>query len=1483
MTSAGIQRAFFDLSEKDVDDVENAALIERSWFGKASGWNDVLKSRRILLIAEAQSGKTYECQTQQQMLWKAGEPAFFIDLSSVASQPWRELRSPDETERLERWRRTETDFATIFLDSLDELRLTQGKFHTALRNVANDLHGHTGRVRIVLTSRPLPVDRKLFLRTFEAPPIPAQSLEDSFAALATGALREEKHDQLPDIRYVSFLPLDAEDVKKLAAGRNINDASDFLSALRESNMLEFMRRPQDVIEAVSAWKELGGRFGTHAEQVAFDIRARLKPNPDRPDRQLEDDRALEGAKRLALAVVLSRRLTIRHDVNSDVGDASTVVDPVVILNDWRDGDRRALLERGLFGFASYGRVRFHNRLAFEFLAAWHLDDLIEKGMSRKAVRRLLVVRTAQGLDVIRPSRRDVAAWLALRQSWVFDLANDLDPALLMSLGDPGSLPVERRQTMLKTYIERFGNGGWRGLSVPRIQIHRLADSSFWPMVREQFDIVENPEVRRVLLDLIGHAHLRDCADIARRVVWDSRFDQYERIRALDALVALNDIDLAEIAKQLCSPDGHWDHAFARSAISRLFPQHMTVDQLTAALGWVSETDDIGSALSRILPPQIERLPLEQIEKLRQGLAPLVGVGLAFDANTHRARTQRPHLARLLAATCTRLLNAPTLPPAAAASVALAAALMDRDGSSDEILSMLLKAVASASPAVRAAIFEEDIALQRRLRPDVPRLRLFSEWIGHKPFHLKLDDRVWMKQSLADRQKSADVRAAALLAEIFVFMANNADRQAHLVALTPLVADDQELMGQLEGYLLAPVSVPETQQWQLQHEQTQRERARREAEVKASWIKFREELRGDPDAAFSREHAEHTVYDLCRFMARAEAPTRSSGWNRRLIEEYFGQHVADRLRNELIRIWRKEKPPLASECPEAERKTHFARWYCALVAIHAEAEDPEWAARLSPRDAEIAARYAEKNGTNFPAWLDALAVAHPQVVERVIGQEVSSILSSPATDAKWHSIVLQNILYASPDVARLFLPRLRTWLQATAGVAGTADGAGSSAKKLEQVIGILLKFGAEADLRAVGEVASATLDQDPGESLVHVLLPALFATDPEKAVARLETICSDADVSQSSQNADWFARLFGRIHLGEGVNLKHPAMTPALLLRLLRLAYRHVDPGKDAVHRGVYTPDMRDHAEQERKMLLSAVIELGGSEGWKAKHEIADDPAFGHLRDRMRLLAIEKAARESDGEAMRLEDIVKLTARQEPGPRSAAEMFALIMDRLDDLRDHLLSDSSPRKLWQSVQDEHDMRRAIAGHLESRACGAYTIAQESVTADEKETDIRLRSTANGVEGVIELKIGDKDYSGNDLRAAISQQLVRKYLAPDNRRAGCLVITLSQQKGWRHPDTGNHLDFGRLIDMLQAAATDLQRSFPDEIHVDVFGLDLRPRLPTERVAATATPSVSDDVLPDLRESHISKGVDTDSASLLPLPSREGVGGRGSARHDG
>ena len=176
------------------------------------------------------------------------------------------------------------------------------------------------------------------------------------------------------------------------------------------------------------------------------------------------------------------------------------------------------------------------------------------------------------------------------------------------------------------------------------------------------------------------------------------------------------------------------------------------------------------------------------------------------------------------------------------------------------------------------------------------------------------------------------------------------------------------------------------------------------------------------------------------------------------------------------------------------------------------------------------------------------------------------------------------------------------------------------------------------------------------------------------------------------------------------------------------------------------------------------------------------------------------------------------------------MFAIMKDCLSDLDDLLLRDDSPREAWAGISSEKIMRREIARELSYSANGIYKVDQEAVTADEKETDIRLLSTSSDYEAVIELKLADRR-TARDLRDTIERQLVKKYMAAENRRSGSLLITLARNRNWEHPESGTRIGIDELISLLQSEAGRIQESLGGAVSVDVHFLDLRKRLPLEK----------------------------------------------------
>jgi len=1432
-----IERAFKDIAPDKIAEADQRSYLTSLGWSRAPDWADILRSKRILIISEAGAGKTYECREQRQRLWDAGEPAFLLELATLASSDVRSMLDHEEERRLDAWLTSQSDVATFFLDSIDELKLSLGSVEQALKRLSKAIGGQLARVRIVITTRPVPFEEQLIRRLLDVPPPPeAEVTGETFAQVAMGKRldRERKEDDAPaEWRTVALMPLSDTQIADFARGQGITDTDELLEDLRRRNAQDFARRPQDLLELCADWRDFK-RIRTHREQVMTNVRVKLKPRDDRPEpAELSVDKAIEGASRLALAMMNTRRFTIRHSAEADAGHEDVAQDPAIILPDWTAPERKALLERPLFGFASYGRVRFHHRSVMEFLAAERVHALRARGMTARALKRLLFA-TTRGKTIARPSKRAIAGWLALGDGIVFEMLRDHEPDVLLTFGDPESLSLPKRAQALRAYVKRYGDSGWRGLSVPQIQIHRFAAPELADQINRLWaEGIANTEVRQILLCIIETGRIAACSDIAHALATEPGGSQVERTFAIEALAELGDPRLDALTASIADDAASWPDSLARNAILRLYPQHMSVNRLCKVLARVKEKKRTVGDLSWHLPRLIANAALDagHLTELRDDLTPLVKEGFAWQDSWPHIKADRPHLANALAATCVKGLTGGITPEWLAAS-ALAMRLPHRDTGSDEPFTELKKIVAGLSAEDNATLFWADAALIESIHQFAKPFNRYATLAVHGPTRLDpMRDRDWIERDLADPKRSEDDRAMLLEAAFRMERPNETGRE-YVLGLKAHVADQPALLARIDDRLKPAPEDDEMRKWAVRDAKRQKVSELREAKDTDSWVRFWREIADNPDTVFADDRRGNTAWNLWRAMSQAGDESRESGWNRRFIEAAFDKDTADRLRLALMKQWREDRPTLSSERPDDERNTYLVRWQLGLAAIYAEAEDPSWATKLSSEEAQLAARFAPVELNGLPHWLEALVLAHPDAVEATLGNELSAELETTAS-ANWHSMLLQSIGHSPPAVAGAFLPRLRAWLDANGDRAGHNEDSNGAANRLQRVVEILMTHADDPTRQHLRDTAEQRLKEDIPGSVAYVWLPVLMRLDASAGIDALERRLADIVPAARSEGINLIATLFG--DRSDAIYLGAPSFTPAALLRLLRLSYQHVRRADDVEHDGVYTPDVRDNAERGRNEIVAALFKAPGDEGWAAKLAMAEDPLCAEFRDRIIAVAEEQWAEEVDATALDDAQAVALDKTGEAAPLNGPAMFSVMVDRLEDIDDLLLRDMSPREAWAAITEEKVMRREIAREMKNLAHGLYTVDQEAVTADEKETDVRLRSTGSPFEATIELKLAD-GRSARDLRDTLKDQLVTKYMAAEISRSGCLLVTIAKDRKWDHPDTGERIDFDELIALLKAHAKRIEESMGNSVQLHVHAISLLPRLPSEASKTTA-----------------------------------------------
>jgi hypothetical protein len=231
-------------------------------------------------------------------------------------------------------------------------------------------------------------------------------------------------------------------------------------------------------------------------------------------------------------LTLAKSFTLRapgHD--SDPGLAAGALDPAAILDDWTEVERNALLRRGVFAPATYGRIRFHHRSTQEYFTACWLNRLLRGSGPREEIWDLLFA-DRYGVHTIVPSLRPASAWLAL---WHDDFRDEIivrEPLVLIAHGDPGSLSIETRAKLLAAYAAKQANAEVSDERLDNRDIWMFADPRLAESIRKAWVANLDTDFRSNLLCFIREGSVSACADLARGIALDRNARDYHRILAL---------------------------------------------------------------------------------------------------------------------------------------------------------------------------------------------------------------------------------------------------------------------------------------------------------------------------------------------------------------------------------------------------------------------------------------------------------------------------------------------------------------------------------------------------------------------------------------------------------------------------------------------------------------------------------------------------------------------------------------------------------------------------------------------------------------------------------------------------------------------------------------------------------------------------------------------------------------------------------------
>jgi len=1385
---------------------------------KEKHWDDLDHRYRCVILAEAGAGKTEELRQHALDLSEQAKPAFFIRIEDITAGFDQAFEVGDEAQ-FQAWLKS-TDEAWFFLDSVDEARLDNPRtFEKALRVFAKTIKHGAHRAHIYLTSRPYawrPNEDKRLLDDLLF--YPAETSSEHKTALTV----------------YTMCPLNEERIRRFCEAREAANIDSLLKEIERANLWGLSERPFDLEGILLKWaedSELGSRLVMLRHNI--DIQLRDEHNTDRAHRQpLNLEQAREGARCLAAAVFLTGKvgLNVPDNASSKPG-----IEGEDILADWVPEDVRALLERGVFNDIIYGAVRFRHRDVRELLAAEWFDTLLKRGSNRRAIENLMF-REQYGEQIITPSLRPILPWLILLDDGICRKTLDSHPEIAIESGDPSQLPLLVRKNILSNIVLRIvsnidDRSARENSSIARIA-HADLSGDVLELIKKHND---NDDALFFLGRLVWQGNMSTCVDPLMSVTADSSRGIYTRIVSARAIMACGS---AEQKGGLWQTLNQGDTQIPRKLLAELVNEATldedTVKQLVISLAKLQPYERYSSTgLSRALHQFIERCPIGQHLQAEINLL-INGLNGYLEKEPYIERKEC-HVSKEFAwllGPATQLIeklvvarNEIALGTTVLSILLKVPALRFWSGSDFKEYKGHLQTLIPDWPELNDALywasFDQARAIEAEKSGEVNVNQYAAFWLGHY-WAFDANSLSRLLHYMCTRSAPED-QLIALISAFHVYV--RADKPADILSsLHNSVKQNAALKAQLDS-LLHPTVSDAAREQEEKHREYDRKHAEEEAKQKQNRDKWISKLRGAPERVYKSGLQTKFTFNNDHYYLMLELDDYSSLVDRSAysdwqgLAEEFGEDVAQAYREAAVNHWRNYTPAISSETGKKECQTTYELLF-AMAGLEIEAaEQLAFPKNLTDDEVHHILHYITWELNGFPKWFERLSVAFPKFTLEAVLKELDWELEHTEPDKPLHYII-SDVVNHAPWLHAVIAPVLLDWI-----------GAKPEYLKNNRHHCLHILVNGETAPNILSVLASNQIKLTNDLDSMAVWYALRVDCDPPKGIPEIEAWLFSLDSKAATQAAQVFiTALMGGKYWNENTpNVGH-YQAPEYLTKLYVLMNLYIRTGEDInrVGGGVYSPGLRDDAQDARDRIFKLLAETPGKAGYIFIKQLASKQANPNYRQWMLKEAHKRAEQDGNLEHWNAKQVKEFSDSQTITPVTHRQLYDLAVQRLQDLKSWLeLGNDSPWETWQRAAKETQMRTLIAGWLNQASNCQYTIAQEPELANSQRMDITLSSTRVQSPVPIELKLLDKNWSGNDLCERLRNQLVGDYLREES--AGCGVMLLVWQgnkKEKRWIINGHRVALNELACALKNYWLSIAENYPDIEDIDVIVINLATR---------------------------------------------------------
>ncbi|WP_337916027.1 hypothetical protein [Vibrio cholerae] len=1390
--------------------------ISFSWgYGKPNSWDDLDCEFRCVILAEAGAGKTEEFRQRARILQDQGKPAFFIRIEDI-DRDFYEAFDVGEESQFQLWLNS-TSEAWFFLDSVDEARLASPRaFEKAIRQFAKGIKKGTHRAHIYISSRPYSwrpkEDRRLLDEWLFLPSSSEVDKVDENEAVKTQS----------SLKVYTLRHLDKERIRRFCVTRSAKDIDRLIDEIARTNLWSLAERPFDLDGILAKWAE-GNELGGRLDLLRYNIIKRLSDehNVDRAQLQpINAEKLREGAQRLAAAVVLTGQTGI------NVPDSAPVkpgINAETVLFDWDPNEVSALLERGIFNDVIYGAVRFRHRDVRELLAAEWFDRLLKLGNSRYSIETLFF-REQYGEKIITPLLRPVLPWLILFDSEIRLKALNINPDIAVEGGDPSKLPLHERANILADIVQRIssnkdGHSARDNSAIARIANTDLSENTL--QLIERYG--DNDDVIFFLGRLVWQGEMSSCVSSLVHIAENSSRDIYARIASTRAVMTCGSFEQKQnLWLKLNENDAQIPRELLLELVEEADTNSHSIEQLLISLGKLPAYERFkNSALRGALHSFVEQMCLESIPKLVEGLDSYLERRPFVERRECHVSEEYAWLLDIAMHAIERLIKArhnAALGNISQSILLKVPALRFWRGDDCTEHKEELKTLVPSWPELNDSLYWNSIQHARNIEISNSDKKVTDDWavswLGHF-WHFDTASLPRLLNYMHTCSLESD-RLVALSTAFRVYL--QTDRSESILAILRVAVADEHVLRERLNTLLKPPVSKEMQRFEEKEAERQRKLTEKKEQEKLEREKWIADLRANPERIYNSPNLEPGEYSWDHYWLMGELQDLSEGTGRwgytgwqALIPE-FGEAVAQGYRKAAIKHWSQYKPPLRSEGGEVNNTPYSLIFAMAGLEIDA-AESAHFPMNLSEENVRHALRYIFWELNGFPKWFELMHKAFPPLVEEAVIKELVWELEKTESTK-----VLHDLTYHAPWLHPYIASVILNWIDINPGHRSSIR---------EYCLKILVNGEIETEKLSALAIKQLSNTSNPDDiSWWYALRVDCY---PEKGILEVEQWLSELDDDTAKRAAQIFitALMGGRRSRYRNPNIGC-FLTAEHLKSLYSLMHNYikVEDDIDRTSGKVFSPELRDDAQDARDRLFNLLSEIPGKESYTAIKQLIHDHPNPDYRPWMAKQAYQHAEKDGDLEPWSEQQVRDFAKSQNIDPTTHRQLFDLAVHRLHELKNWLeRGNDSPWLTWQRAEGETEMRTLIAGWLRQRCDNKYTIAEEPELANGQRMDIWLHNTNVLSPVPIELKLLDKEWSGPDLCERLRNQLVGDYLQEES--AGCGVFLLVSQnvtKKWLI--NGSRVGLDELAAALKCYWLEISHEYSGVDSIDVIVIDLAKR---------------------------------------------------------